>query len=101
MIASVQQIKYELLAYMKELGGTFGDYVVGIAGDPREVLSKIHHVNLQVDPWIYKQALSFSAARTVRTYFVEKLNVDGAPEGSTSDDTDCVYLYRKSVGTRP
>ena len=64
MVFSVQQIKYEILAYMKELGGEFGDYYVGIAADPKKTLLDVHNVDEAADPWLYKQALTFYAAQT-------------------------------------
>ena len=101
MIASVQQIKYELMAFIKELGGGFGEFVIGIADDPRQAMRREHGVDLEGDPWIYKQALSHAAARTVQDYFVEKLKVNGVRPASDSEDVDCVYLYRKGVETCP
>ena len=45
MVYSVQQIKYEILAYMKEFGGDFSDYYVGITHDPENALFKDHKVD--------------------------------------------------------
>ena len=79
MVFSVQQIKYEILAYMKEFGGEFGDYYVGIAADPKKTLLEVHKVDEAADPWLYKQALTFYAARTVQDYFLRRLKADGEP----------------------
>ena len=38
MVYSVQQIKYEILAYIKEFGGEFSDYYVGVSNDPKKSL---------------------------------------------------------------
>ena len=70
MVYSVQQIKYEILAYMKEFGGDFSDYYVGITHDPENALFKNHRVDSKKDPWLYKQALTFQAARSAQDYFL-------------------------------
>jgi hypothetical protein len=101
MVYSVQQIKYEILAYIKEFGGSFGDYYVGLTDDPQKALFETHGLVKNRDPWLYKQALSFAAARTVQQYFVDRLHTDGEPAVAGSEDVDCVYVYRKSMGTRP
>lgn len=101
MVFSVQQIKYEILAYIKEFGGEFSDYYVGIAADPKKALFEKHHVDPEKDPWLYKQALSFAAARTVQDYFLRRLGADGEPVLRGDEDTDCVYVYKKSENTTP
>ena len=101
MVYSVQQVKYEILAYIKEFGGEFADYYVGIAADPKAALFKRHEVDDKQDPWLYKQTLTFQAARTVQRYFLEKLGTDGEAVIKGDEDTDCVYVYKKSARTKP
>lgn len=106
MVYSVQQIKYEILAYMKEFGGDFDAYYVGVAADPMAALLKRHKVDKGKDPWLYKQALTFQAARTVQDYFLTILHSDGErvtePEDEDArENTDCVYVYKKSERTSP
>jgi hypothetical protein len=101
MVYSVQQIKFELLAYIKEFGADFGQWYVGVASDPKATMAQEHKLDLDKDVWIYKQALSFAACRTVQRYFIEKLQTDGRPALSGDDATDCVYMYRKSPTTSP
>ena len=101
MIYSVQQIKYEILAYIKEFGGEFHDWYVGIASDPKNTMFETHRVDEEDDIWLYKQALTFAACKTVQTYFLEKLKTDGKAVTEGNEDTDCVYLYKKSERTHP
>ncbi len=101
MVLSVQQIKHEILAYIKEFGGGFDEYYVGVAADPQAALFETHGVDRDNDPWLYKQALTYQAARTVQRYFLERLNADGAPPDEATEDTDCVYVYKKSERTTP
>jgi len=101
MVLSVQQIKFEMFGYIKEFDPEFTAWYVGIASDPKSRLQAEHGVDLERDIWLYKQALSFAACRTVQRYFIEKLNTDGELVPAGSENDDCVYLYRKSERTRP
>ena len=101
MVHSVQQIKYEVLAYIKEFGGDFEEWYVGIAGDPLITMSDRHHVDKKKDIWLYKQALTFNACRTVQRYFLERLRTDGVAVTSGEESEDCVYPYKKSERTSP
>lgn len=101
MIHSVQQMKFEMFAYIKEFGADFSQWYVGIAIDPKETLQAIHGLDLEADIWLYKQATSFKACRAVLIYFIEMLNVDGTIPSHGTKDMDCVFLYKKSARTRP
>ena len=101
VVYSVQQIKYEILAYVYELGGDFCDYFVGIAENPEATLFENHKLDKSKDPWLYRQALSNTAARTIRDYFSNRLRVDGTLVINGNEDTDWVYVYKKSETTSP
>ena len=101
MIYSVQQIKFEILAYMKEFGGDFNEWYVGIAADPKSTLFQTHKVHKEDDIWLHKQALTFTACRTIQRYFLDILKTDGKALSEGDEDTDCVYLYKKSSHTIP
>lgn|SRR5262249_19007700 len=100
MVFSVQQVKYEFLAYIKEFDQSFPNWCVGISDAPREALFQRHGVHTDGDPWLYKQLLTHRAARTVYDYFVDHLKTAGVrPEGD-SNDFDCVYLFKIASHTR-
>jgi len=101
MVYSVQQIKYEILAYIKEFGGDFSDWYIGIAADPKKTMFEKHSVHQEHDIWLYKQALTFTACKTIQGYFLKILQIDGVSITDGNEDTDCVYLYKKSVRTIP
>ena len=101
MVYSVQQIKFEILAYIKEFGGEFNEWYVGIAADPKKKMFEEHSVHKEEDIWLYKQALTFAACKTIQDYFLKILEVDGVSVTGGNEDTDCVYLYKKSVRTSP
>ena len=100
-ILSVQQIKFEIMAYIKEFGADFNDWFVGVSAEPKEALFDEHKVDPEQDIWMYKQALSLAACKTVQRYFLDTLKTDGTQAHDGSGATDCVYLYRKSVRTVP
>lgn len=101
MILSVQQIKYEILAYIREFGDDYRDWVIGIADQPRARMAEWHGVDLEADIWLYKQAVNNRACVTVVRFFTEKLGVEGEAVASADEEFDCVYLFRKSARTRP
>ncbi|MEH6357702.1 MAG: hypothetical protein V7745_01855 [Pseudomonadales bacterium] len=101
MVYSVQQIKFEIFGYVKEFGGQFDEWFVGISSEPKKTLSEVHGVDKESDIWLYKQALTFSACRTVQRYFLEIQNTDGLVPPESNENMDCVYLYKKSGRTSP
>jgi hypothetical protein len=100
MVFSVQQVKYEFLAYIKEFDPTFSNWYVGLADQPKQALFEHHGVRDAEDPWLYKQLLTNRAARTVQQYFIEHLKTAGAPLIEQSENVDCVYLYKVAAHTR-
>ena len=101
MILSVQQIKFEIYAYIKEFGADFHDWYIGVADDPKAAMLQQHGVDEKEDIWLYKQAVSFRACQTIQSYFTEKLQVQGAPLPAGDTAADCIYLYKKSARTKP
>jgi hypothetical protein len=101
MVYSVQQVKYEFLAYIKEFDSTFGNWYVGLADQPKAALFERHGVRDAEDPWLYKQLLTNRAARTVQDYFVGHLKTAGEPALEQSENVDCVYLFKIAAHTRP
>lgn len=101
MIYSVQQIKFDIQAYIKEFGGDFRDWCIGIASRPRQVMRQVHHVDEARDIWLCKQAISHRACQTVKTYFTEKLSVEGVASSEGTEEGYCIFLFRKSSRTIP
>ena len=93
MILSVQQIKYDILAHIKGFGGRYEDWYVGISEHPRKALFDEHGVSESQGVWLYKQALTSQAAKTVQDFFV-KLNVDRSLNCS-STIASYIYIYKK------
>lgn len=92
---SVQQIKYEFLLYMKEFGGDFVDWHIGVSSTPHQTLTDLHKVDLEQDYWIFKPALTFIAANTIKKYFINVLGSSGNLTPSDNKDERYVYIFRK------
>lgn len=101
MIYSVQQIKFDIQAYIKEFGGDFNEWCIGIASRPRRVMREVHLVDEALDIWLCKQAISHRACQTVKTYFTEKLSVEGIESPEGGEEGYCIFLFRKSSRTIP
>jgi hypothetical protein len=100
MVFSVQQVKYEFLAYIKEFDPTFSNWYVGVADQPRQALFEHHGVRDAEDPWLYKQLLTNRAARPVQPYGSAHRKTAGASPVEQSENVDCVYLYKVAAHTR-
>lgn len=101
MIYSVQQIKFEILGYIKEFGADFTQWYIGIAARPRAAMKERHGVDEAQDIWFCKQAVSFRACQTIHSYFTGTLKVDGAALHDPAEEGNCIYLFRKSCRTLP
>jgi hypothetical protein len=86
--------------HIADRGGSYSEWYVGIAKDPKQRLFKDHNVNEDTDKWIHVGASSSTVARNVEDYFVSKLGTDGGSGGGDSS-TIHVYAYRKNSHTDP
>jgi hypothetical protein len=101
MVFSVQQIKYEFLAYIKEFGGAFDQWYVGVAIDPEAALFSSRNVDQKTGHWIYKPALTFKATGTVLQYFRQQLKTDGDAVGLGTEAMTYVFAFKKTATTSP
>ena len=94
MTYSVQQIKFELISYVKEFGGDFTQWSVGTAVDAPKALFETHQVDPVRDIWLWKPALTQGAAEMVSRWMTDrqKANAVGTHAG------DHVYMFRKEPG---
>lgn len=90
----------EFVAYIKKNGGSYSQWYVGIAADPRKRLFIEHNVREQSDAWVHGDAGSCEAAREIERYFIEVLKTSGGGGGGDAS-TRLVYAYRKEAHTRP
>ena len=93
MTYSVQQIKFEFISYVKEFGGNFTDWHIGVALDAPKALFQVHKVDPVHDFWLWKPALTSAAARLVTTWMTQRQNAHPAA-GDT--EGDCVFMFKKA-----
>jgi hypothetical protein len=99
MAKSKQAIKQEIRDHIKSRGGSYSDWYVGIAADPRERLFNDHKVDEENGHWIYRACESSVVAREIEEYFVNSLGTDGG-SGGGDQSTRSVYAYKKTSYTK-
>ena len=91
MTYSVQQIKFELISYVKEFGGDFTQWSVGTSEDAPKALFETHQVDPVRDIWLWKPALTPAAAEIVARWMTDRQRAVAVGENRG----DHVYMFRK------
>ena len=99
MVLSVQQIKFEIMRYVKELGSDFSQWHIGISNNPSESLFITYKVDQQRGVWMYKQAVSVRACHTVRDYFLKIQNMSGSGELQEilDESSNYIFIFKKNI----
>lgn len=107
---SVQQIKFELLSYLKEFGTHGPDWTIALVRGPDDAAIK-HVVNDESDAqiWICKPAISAKAAQIIAQHMVSRFNVNFLPTLEILDangeynpsDLSWVMMFRSVVQHAP
>jgi hypothetical protein len=95
MAYSVQQIKFEIYRYIKEYDSDFNNWYIGISENPKKTINIDHNIDLENGIWLYKQALTFTACKTIQKYFIQNLNMAGELVEFGNENMDCVFIYKK------
>ena len=99
-MATEQEIIDEIVSHIQDRGGSYSEWYVGIASDPKDRLFVGHNVSEKNDYWFFKKAQNDTNARNVEKYIIDTYGTDGAPGGGDSA-TVYVYSYKKSSKTDP
>ncbi|MEJ0093227.1 MAG: hypothetical protein WDN46_07285 [Methylocella sp.] len=99
MTYSVQQIKFELISYVKEFGGDFREWSVGIADDAPKALFELNKVDPVSDVWLWKPAASASGAAMVHAWMTERQHANAVAGDSASGAS--VFMFKKTPKTPP
>ena len=93
MTYSVQQIKFECLAYIKEFGAKPRDWMALSCTVPERLFTR-GCVDEQRDIWLWKPALSPVAASAVVQFLLTRMGI----KASEADDPPgrFVFIYRKA-----
>jgi len=94
-VYSVQQIKFECLAYIKEYGGDPTAWVVLASEAPTPALFAHWGVDQARDIWMCKPALSLKAALNVVGFLRDRMGVGAPSHDASTPDARFVLLYRK------
>jgi len=97
---SKQQIHDDILAHIKQEGGTFSSWYVGIASDPQQRVFEDHQVPKENAWFIIREAFSSHDAREVEKFILETYKTDGGTGGG-DNTTKFVYAYKKTAHTNP
>lgn len=100
MAVSDINIVIEIQHYIVQHGGYYPFWYMGLAEHPEKKL-KDHGVNLVLDHFKYLTATCLEDANAVKEYFVKRLGTDGDPRDGTDPKALSVYVYKKSISTRP
>ncbi|KQO89520.1 MULTISPECIES: hypothetical protein [unclassified Methylobacterium] len=92
MIYSVQQIKFEFATYVKEFGADFAGWSVGVADDARQALFRENGVDEAGDVWLWKQALTPTAAAMVRSWLVDRHGVSNVSAEASGAE---VFIFKR------
>lgn len=88
--------------WLKPLPGSFSDYYVGVAADPKDRLKNGHGVDTDAGAaathWRYDTAFTSDIARRVEQHFIAQ-RMQGGPGGGDATST-AVYIYKTTASTR-
>lgn len=90
---SVQQIKFELLSYIKEFGGDAAAWRVGTTEDVEREMFEALRVDRARDIWLWKPALSATAANLVARWMTDHRLASPIEARSPGP---IVFLYRRA-----
>ena len=95
---ALNRVAGEIDAHIRQCGGNYRDWYVGIASSPRNRLFNDHNVDEKKSAWIFRDAGPESAARQIEKYFLDK-GCKGCGGGGDAS-TRYVYAYRITSTTR-
>lgn len=97
-VVTVNQAVREIDNYIRNIGGSYSQWYVGIASNPRSRLIEGHNVDIRYNCIALNLATS-REARTVEAFFLEK-GCDGGTGGGDFT-TRSVYAFHKTHSTNP
>lgn len=87
----------EIDVYIRQCGGDYPCWYVGIAADPRARLFSDHNVREKGDAWIFRGYPSHLAARAAERFFLSR-GCKGGPGGG-DEHSRFLYAYRRGPHT--
>ena len=93
-----ERIISEIVSYVKQSGGDFSSWYVGIADDARSSMFKDHGVDEASGQWIFENAMTESCARRTGMQLMDTYNMKGSL-GSGGYSATSVFAYRITPST--
>ncbi len=94
MAYSVQQIKFEMISYVKEFGADFTEWSIGLAADAPKALFEINEVDDVNDMWLWKPAITNAAAVMIRDWMIDRQKVSAV--AGDDDGGACVFMFKRN-----
>lgn len=91
-VRTADSIAQEISAYIRQRGGSYSQWYVGIATAPRNRLFGDHNVSESDGAWIYSGCATSAEARAIEAHFVS-LGMKGG-SGGGDGGTKAIYAYR-------
>ena len=93
MTKTAQDVYNEIIAYVRQEGGTYNTWYAGITTDINKRLHGDHNVPKEGgSSWIWRRTTSAAAARNVEKALLEQ-GMKG-DTGGGDETSDCVYCYK-------
>ena len=92
-----QTIVNKIIEHVKDRGGLYSSWYIGIASNPRDRLFSDHNVSEKNGCWIFRNAQTERSARAIEEHLL-KLGFDGG-NGGGDTNTTYVYVYKKTTTT--
>jgi hypothetical protein len=84
-------IEQDIDNLIQNSGGSYREWYVGLAINPRQCLFSEHHVSEKSGTWTYKDAGNETTARALETVFLKKGCKGGAAK---KDSSRHIYIFK-------
>jgi hypothetical protein len=97
-VGNEKQIIDQVEAYIRQGGGEYGNWYIGLADNPIAPIMEVTRLNkVQSHRFTYIETVSPQAAKAVADYFLNVCGTDGNP-GDIDINRPCraIYIYKKA-----
>ncbi len=94
-----ERIVSDIVGYIRQAGGDFSTWYVGIADDARARLFRDHNVDEAAGLWIFDNAITENCAHNAERRIIEEHQTQGMV-GGAGYTTTSVYAYKITPTTK-
>jgi hypothetical protein len=96
-VGGEKQIIIEIEAYIRQGGGEYTDWFVGLADNPIDPIMEVTRLHkVQNQRFTYIETVSPQAAKAVADYFLNVCRTDGNCDIDASRPCQAIYVYKKA-----